>query len=102
MSNLFWLTKSQLNKIKPYFPPSRGVPRVDDLRVIRRGLQWRDAQKEYGPPKTQYKRFIRLWPDRVCSITSSLHWRRIATSHCAHNLFSSICIAAINIFYLNL
>jgi transposase len=66
MSDLFWLTKSQLNKIKPYFPPSRGVPRVDDLRVIsgiihvlRRGLQWRDAPKEYGPHKTLYNRFIR-------------------------------------------
>jgi len=34
MSDLFWLSKSQLNIIKPYFPPSRGVPRVDDQRVI--------------------------------------------------------------------
>lgn len=66
MSDLFWLTKSQFNKIKPYFPPSRGVPRVDDLRVIsgiihvlRRGLQWRDAPSEYGPHKTLYNRFIR-------------------------------------------
>lgn len=66
MSDLFWLTKSQLNKIKPYFPPSRGVPRVDDLRVIsgiifviKRGLQWRDAPKEYGPHKTLYNRFVR-------------------------------------------
>ena len=66
MSELFWLTKSQLNKIKPYFPPSRGVPRVDDLRVIsgiifviKRGLQWRDAPKEYGPHKTLYNRFVR-------------------------------------------
>jgi hypothetical protein len=55
MSNLFWLSRSQLNLIKPYFPPSRGVPRVDDLRVVsgiifvlKRGLQWRDAPKEYG------------------------------------------------------
>ena len=66
MSDLFWLTKSQLNLIKPYFPPSRGVPRVDDLRVIsgiihvlKRGLQWRDAPKAYGPHKTLYNRFIR-------------------------------------------
>ncbi len=63
MNNLFWLSKSQLNTIKPYFPPSRGVPRVDDLRVIsgiihvlKRGLQWRDAPKEYGPHKTLYNR----------------------------------------------
>lgn len=66
MSDLFWLTKSQLNTIKPYFPPSRGVPRVDDLRVIsgiihvlKRGLQWRDAPAVYGPHKTLYNRFIR-------------------------------------------
>ena len=66
MSDLFWLLQDQLNAIKPYFPPSRGVPRVDDLRVIsgiifvlKRGLQWRDAPKDYGPHKTLYNRFIR-------------------------------------------
>lgn len=66
MSDLFWLTKSQINKIKRYFPLSRGVPRVDDLRVIsgiifviKRGLQWRDAPKEYGPHKTLYNQFVR-------------------------------------------
>ena len=66
MSELFWLTKSQLNLIKPYFPPSRGVARVDDLRVLsgiihvlKRGLQWRDAPREYGPHKTLYNRFVR-------------------------------------------
>ncbi len=53
-----------------------GVPRVDDLPVIsgiihvlkihalkihvlKRGLQWRDAPREYGPHKTLYNRFIR-------------------------------------------
>ena len=66
MSELFWLTKSQLNLIKPYFTPSRGVARVDDLRVLsgiihvlKRGLQWRDAPREYGPHKTLYNRFVR-------------------------------------------
>ncbi len=66
MNDLFLLSQSQLNTIKPYFPPSRGVPRVDDLRVIsgiihvlKRGLQWRDAPSEYGPHKTLYNRFIR-------------------------------------------
>lgn len=49
-----------------YFPLSRGVPRVDDRRVvsgiiyvIRNGLQWKDAPRGYGPPKTLYNRFIR-------------------------------------------
>lgn len=66
MSDLFWLSRTQLSLIQPYFPPSRGVPRVDDLRVIsgiihvlKRGLQWRDAPRDYGPHKTLYNRFIR-------------------------------------------
>jgi len=66
MDGLFWLSKSQFNRIKPYFPLSHGVPRVDDLRVvsgiiyvIRNGLQWKDAPKAYGPHKTLYNRFIR-------------------------------------------
>ena len=66
MSNLFYLEQEQLDLIKPYFPLSHGVPRVDDLRVVsgiihvlKRGLQWRDAPSEYGPHKTLYNRFIR-------------------------------------------
>jgi len=66
MSDLFYLSRSQFNRIKPYFPKPHGVPRVDDLRVIsgiihviKRGLQWRDAPREYGPHKTLYNRFIR-------------------------------------------
>jgi hypothetical protein len=34
MSNLFWLSEGQLRRIKPFFPLSHGVPRVDDRRVI--------------------------------------------------------------------
>ena len=60
MSDLYWLTNSQLNRIQPYFPLSRGVPRVDDERdVLKRGLQWHDAPKEYGPRKALYNRFVR-------------------------------------------
>lgn len=66
MSDNFWLTQDQLDRIKPHFPLSHGIPRVDDLRVIsgiihviKRGLQWRDAPTEYGPPKTLYNRFVR-------------------------------------------
>ena len=66
MSDLIWLSKEQLSRIEPYFPLSHGVPRVDDRRVlsgiifvIRNGLRWRDAPKEYGPHKTLYNRFIR-------------------------------------------
>ena len=66
MGDVFLLTKQQLNRIKPYFPVSHGVPRVDDRRVlsgiiyvIRGGLQWKDAPNAYGPYKTLYNRFVR-------------------------------------------
>ena len=67
MSDLFWLTEAQLKRIEPYLSKSRGVPRVDDRRVvsgiihvIRNGLRWRDAPAVYGPNKTLYSRFV-LW-----------------------------------------
>jgi putative transposase len=70
MSDLFWLTQTQLARLKPHFPLSHGKPRVDDLRVIsgiifviKNGLRWRDAPKDYGPHKTLYNRFIR-WSRR--------------------------------------
>jgi transposase len=66
MSEVFWLTRAQLVKMKPYFPVSHGIGRVDDRRVIsgiiyviKNGLQWKDAPKVYGPHKTLYNRFVR-------------------------------------------
>ena len=66
MSDCYWLTKTQLERIKPYFPRSHGRPRVDDRRVIsgiihviRNGLRWRDAPEIYGSHKTLYNRFVR-------------------------------------------
>ena len=63
MSDLVLLLEAQMRRIKPYFPLSHGVPRVDDRRivsgiifVIRNGLRWRDAPKDYGPHKTIYNR----------------------------------------------
>jgi putative transposase len=63
----FWLSDSQFARIQPLLPNKpRGVPRVDDRRVIsgiihviRNGLMWRDAPASYGPHKTLYNRFIR-------------------------------------------
>jgi len=56
MGDLIWLSDAQIRRIEPYFPLSHGVTRVDDRRVIfgiifviRNGLRWRDAPKEYGP-----------------------------------------------------
>jgi len=66
MSDHYWLTEAQLERIKPYFPRSHGRPRVDDRRVIsgiihviKNGLRWRDAPEIYEPHKTLYNRFFR-------------------------------------------
>jgi transposase len=69
---LFLLSERQMARISPDFPLSHGVPRVDDrwavsgiVYVIRNGLQWKDAPRDYGPHKTLYNRFIRFaicWP----------------------------------------
>ena len=66
MPELFLLSRAQMRRIEPFFPRSRGLPRVDDRRVvsgivyvIRNGLQWKDAPRGYGPPKTLYNRFVR-------------------------------------------
>lgn len=66
MSNLFWLTDTQMARLARYFPKSHGKPRVDDRRVLsgiifinRNGLRWCDAPAEYGPHKTLYNRWKR-------------------------------------------
>jgi transposase len=66
MSDLFLLSVAQMRRIEPYFPLSHGIARVDDRKVIsgiifiiRNGLRWRDAPKDYGPHKMIYNRFIR-------------------------------------------
>lgn len=69
MTDLFLLSPAQMAKIEPFFPLSHGVPRVDDRRVIsgiiyvlKHGLQWKDAPRDYGPHKTLYNRF-RRWTE---------------------------------------
>ena len=66
MSELYWLTDAQLDRLRPFFPKSRGKPRVDDRRVLsgiifiqRNGLMWKHAPRDYGPPKTLYNRWKR-------------------------------------------
>ena len=63
---LYLLSGRLMAQISPYILPAHGVPRVDDRRVargivsvIRNGLQWKDAPKEYGQYKTLYNRFMR-------------------------------------------
>ena len=67
MSNHFWLSAAQFARLQPLLPTdTRGVPRVDDRRVIsgivqvlQSGCRWRDAPPVYGPSKTRYNRFVR-------------------------------------------
>jgi transposase len=66
MRELVWLSKAQMRRIKPYFPLSHGIPRVDDRRVVSgiiyvigNRLRWRDAPARYGPHSTLYNRFVR-------------------------------------------
>ena len=66
MDGLFLLSEAQMRRIMQFFPLSHGVARVDDRRVvsgivfvIRNGLRWRDAPRDYGPHKTIYNRFVR-------------------------------------------
>ena len=61
MSDLFWLSDEQMERLRPFFPKSHGKPRVDDRRVLsgivfvnKNGLRWRDAPSAYGRPKTLY------------------------------------------------
>jgi putative transposase len=66
MSGPFWLYAAQMRRIRPHFPFSRGIPRIDDrsviigiVFVIRGSLRWRGALPDYGPHKTLYNRFVR-------------------------------------------
>lgn len=70
MSDLFWLTDEQIERLRPFFQKSYGRVRVDDRRVLsgiifvnRNGLRWHDAPWEYGPHKTLYNRWKR-WGTR--------------------------------------
>jgi putative transposase len=67
MSDQYWLSEAQLERIKPYFPLSHGRPRVDDRRVIsgivqviRNDLRWRDAPEEVciGPLEHRRRKVV--------------------------------------------
>jgi transposase len=61
------LSAYEWSVIKPMLPNrSRGIPRVDDRRVLngifwvlRSGAPWRDLPEKYGPHTTCYNRFVR-------------------------------------------
>ena len=77
MSGRYDLTDFEWSVIRPLLPNKpRGVPRVDDRRVLngifwvlRSGAPWRDLPERYGPYTTCYNRFNR-W-------RKAGHWDRL-------------------------
>jgi transposase len=71
VSGGFWLNDRQWGRLEPLLPNKpRGVPRVDDRRVIsgivhvlQSGCRWKDAPAVYGPHKTLYNRHKR-WSEK--------------------------------------
>jgi transposase len=67
MAGRFDLTDKEWAIIAPLLPNKpRGVPRVDDRRVLngifwvaRTGAPWEDMPERYGPRTTVYNRFVR-------------------------------------------
>jgi len=79
------LTDFEWKTIRPLLPNKpRGVPRVDDRRVLngifwvlRSGSPWADVPERYGPPTTIYNRFNRwrkagVW-DRLMDAIIAAH-----------------------------
>ena len=75
------LTEREWSAIQPVLPnKSRGVPRVDDRRVLsgifwvlRSGCPWRHLPKQYGPSSTCYNRYMRwrragIWDQIMAAI----------------------------------
>jgi transposase len=85
MGGRYDLTDFEWSVIEPLFPNKpRGVPRVDDRRVLsgifwilRSGAPWRDLPERYGPYTTSYNRFNRwrkagVW-DRIMDAVSEAY-----------------------------
>lgn len=79
------LTNFEWRAIQPHLPAKvRGVPRVDDRRVLndifwvlRSGARWADLPARYGPPTTIYNGFNRwrkagVW-DRLMDAITKAH-----------------------------
>ena len=86
----FELTDEEWSVIKPLLPINvRGVPRVDDRRVIngilwrfRKGSPWADIPERYGPHTTCYNRFVRwrkagVWDRLLASVSAAFNGKLV-------------------------
>ena len=82
------LTDFEWRLIEPLLPnKSRGMPRVDDRRVLngifwrlRSGSPWAEIPERYGPPTTCYNRFVRwrkagIWGQLLAAISAAYDGR---------------------------
>jgi transposase len=80
----YGLSDVDWSMIKPMLPNKpRGVPRVDDRRVLngilwilRSGVPWRDLPGSFGPYTTCYNRFVRwrragVWDQLMDALTAA-------------------------------
>ena len=78
------LTDAEWSIIDPLLPrKSRGVPRVEDRRVLngifwrlRTGSPWADIPERYGPATTCYNRFVRwrkagIWDKLLAAVSQA-------------------------------
>ena len=85
MRRRFDLTDFEWAIIEPLLPNKpRGVPRVDDRRVLngilwrfRTGSPWTDIPERYGPHTTCYNRFVRwraaeVWDRLLAAVSQAL------------------------------
>ena len=86
MSDLFLLSEAHMRRIEGFFPRSHGIARVDDRRivsaivfVIRNGLRWRDAPREYGRTRRSITGSS-AGAGWACSTRSSPRWRAKAAN----------------------
>jgi transposase len=102
------LTDFEWRVIKPLLPNKpRGVPRVDDWRVLngifwllRPGAPWRDLPERYGPRTTCYNRFMRwrragVW-DRLMDAISATHDGNIQMIDSAYESTALVLLVALS------
>jgi transposase len=95
------LTDCESAAIRPMLPnKARGVPRVDDRRVLngicwvlRSGAPWRDLPHCYGPRTTCYNRFVRwrragVW-ERIMHALAAAHDAAIQNDRHVHRARAS-------------